>query len=66
MMKDTKLYNLLEDFIFNAIPVIENAVEKRYIKPKYDKYPNIKYRENGMPDINEYGNPPIKINDLFY
>jgi hypothetical protein len=65
-MKDTKLYNLLEDFVFNALPVIDEAIEKRYFKPKYDKYPNIKYRDNGMPDIGEYGDTPIKISDLFH
>ncbi len=65
-MKDTKLYNLLEDFIFNALPVIDEAVKKRYFPPKHDKYPSIKYRDNGMPDIGEYGDTPIKISDLFH
>ena len=65
-MKDTKLFDLLKDFIFNAISAIDEAVKKRYFKPKYDNYPDIKYRESGMPDIKEYGNTPIKINDLFH
>lgn len=65
-MKDTKLYDLLEDIIFNAMLVIDEAVEKRYLKPRYDKYPNIKYRDNGMPDIGEYDDSPLEISDLFH
>lgn len=65
-MKDSKLYNLLEDFVFNALPIIDEAIEKSYINPKYDKYPYVKYRDNGMPDIDEYGDMPIKIGDLFH
>lgn len=64
-MKDNKLFNLLKEFIYNATPLVDEAIEKRYFKPKYDKYPTLKYRENGMPEINEYGNAPIKISDLF-
>jgi len=65
-MKDESLFDLLKEFIINALPIVKNAIEQQYFKPKYDKYPTLKYRENGMPDIGEYGfNAPVRIDDLF-
>lgn len=65
-MKDSKLYELLKAFVFKVYPLIKPAIEDSFIKPKYDKYPNLSYNENGMPSLSEYSsNSPYKISDLF-
>ena len=55
MINDSTLYGFLEKFIYNATSEIDKALaEKRYVS-KYDKYPDLKFRSNGMPDIGEHG-----------
>jgi len=65
MINDSTLYGFLEKFIYNATSEIDKALaEKRYVS-KYDKYPDLKFRSNGMPDIGEHGELPINIQSLF-
>lgn len=65
-MKDSKLFELLKEFVFKVYPLIQPAIDQRYIKPKYDKYPSLSYNENGMPSLSEYSsNAPYKISDIF-
>lgn len=65
-MKDSNLFELIKAFVFKVSPLIKPAIDASYIKPKYDKYPNLTFKNNGMPSISEYStNPPYKINDIF-
>lgn len=65
-MKDSKLFELLKDFVFKVYPLIQPAINERYIKPKYDKYPSLSFNENGMPSLSEYSpNSPYKITEIF-
>jgi hypothetical protein len=65
-MHDEKLYTFIKEFIFKIYSSIQPAIDNRYIKPRYDKYPNVKYHENGMPTISFYSNEaPYKLNDIF-
>lgn len=65
-MRDEKLYNLFENFVNEIYPLIDEALEKKWTKPQYDKYPHLDYKENGMPRITNYSfNSPPKISDLF-
>ncbi len=66
-MKDEKLYRLFKNFIFEVSPLIDPAIEKRWIKPYQEKYPTLnKYKENGMPDISNSSYTAYDINKLFY
>lgn len=65
-MKDETLYRLFKDFIFEIHPLLDPAIEKKWIKPKYDKYPSLKYKDNGMPELSNYSfNSPSNIFELF-
>ncbi len=65
-MKDPHLFELIKAFVFKVSPLIKPAIEKRFIKPKYDKYPNLSFNKNGMPSISQYSsNSPYKISDVF-
>ncbi|ACU60658.1 HEPN domain-containing protein [Chitinophaga pinensis] len=65
-MKDETLYTLFRDFVFDIYPLLDPALEKKWIKNRYDKYPSLKYRDNGMPYLSNYShNAPYNITDLF-
>jgi len=65
-MKDPILFKLFKNFVFEIYPLLDPALEKKIIQPKYDKYPSLKYKSNGMPEFSLYNpNSPYKINDLF-
>jgi hypothetical protein len=65
-MRDETLYNYFRNFIFEIYPLIDPALEKTWIKPRYDKYPSLTYKDNGMPDLSAYSfDSPPKISDLF-
>lgn len=64
-MIDTNFFNLLEEFVFEIYPLAKNALDNRLYAPTYDKYPRIRYRENGMPDIDNYGDKPKNITSVF-
>jgi hypothetical protein len=65
-MKDETLCKYFREFIFEIYPLIDPVLEKKWIKPKFEKYPVLKYKDNGMPDLNNYSlNSPPKIRDLF-
>lgn len=64
-MKEPELFKLIRNFVFEVMPIVEEAIPKRYYPPTYDKYPRLRFRSNGMPDIDEYGESLININKLF-
>jgi hypothetical protein len=65
-MKDETLYRLFKEFTFEVYPLLDTAIENKWIKPRYDTYPSVKYKSNGMPEISNYSvKNPIKISDLF-
>jgi hypothetical protein len=65
-MKDEKFYNLIKSFVFKLYPLVQLTIDKKYIKPTYDKYPSITFNKNGMPSISEYSSErPYKIDEIF-
>lgn len=65
-MKDEKLFNLFKDFVFEVYPIINIELEKKWIKPKYQNYPELEYNKNGMPNIRTNAfTTPVNIGDLF-
>lgn len=65
-MRDKNLYNLFQNFVFEIYPLLDPALEKTDLKPKYENYPYLKYKDNGMPDISlSKLHSPYKIRDLF-
>lgn len=66
-MNTPEFYNLLKNFIFEICPIAKKALADRiYFPPAYDKYPKLKFRENGMPDIDFYGEKPLDISRVFH
>lgn len=65
-MKDENLYKLFKDFVFEVYPNLDIELEKKWIKPKYDNYPELEYTKNGMPNIrNSTFKTPPNIRELF-
>src|SRR5665647_1358359 len=65
-MKDEKLYSLFKKCTFEVFPLIDVELEKKWKKPKYENYPELEYKKNGMPDIRSNSfTSPFKIGDLF-
>jgi hypothetical protein len=65
-MRDKTLYELFECFINEIYPLIDPIIEQKWIKPKYDNYPTLNYKENGMPNLSSSSlNSPFNISDLF-
>jgi hypothetical protein len=65
-MRDEVFYTLFEEFVDEAYPLLDPALEKKWIKPTYDKYPELKFEKNGMPRMSNYSfSSPPKIRDLF-
>lgn len=65
-MKEPKLYQLVENFIFDSYSLIDPVLEKKWIKPQFDKYPVVSHDSSGMPKLinSNYDSPP-NISKLF-
>lgn len=66
MLRDDVLFSHIEFFINEIYPHVNEVLQKRYIKPSFDKYPRIDWQENGMPHL-VYSSleAPIDIQKLF-
>jgi len=53
-MKDPILFKLFKNFVFEIYPLLNSALDKKIIKPKYDKCPSLKHKNNWMPSISLY------------
>lgn len=70
MNKNPKLYKLYADFVNESIPLLKESIANcdefstLYFK-KHKKYPRVKFRENGMPDIDDYGESLLNVGSFF-
>ena len=65
-MKNETLFGYFRDFVFEIYPFIDPTLNKTFIKPRYDKYPSLRFKENGMPELSEYNSAaPYKIFEIF-
>lgn len=64
-MEEPILFEHIKNLVFSTFPIIDKAVDNKFIKSYYTKYPQVRYRDNGMPDITAFDYTKINIDDLF-